>query len=71
MPGGGRSNVRWRTRITAGQSSFGPGLLFVKKLSGILVRRPKCGNQGGAWYREFDSPVSAGGHYRRFVVSGG
>jgi ribosomal protein S27E len=61
--GGGRSDVRWRTRITFGDSSFGPSLLQVKKLTGILVRCPKCGNQTGVVYQQFESRNSAEIHY--------
>jgi hypothetical protein len=64
MAGGGRSNVRWRTRITTGSTSTGPGLLQVQKLTRILVRCPKCGNQSGVLYRMFESQLSGRrGHY--------
>jgi hypothetical protein len=43
--------VRWRTRIATGESSFGPGLALVDKLTGVLVRCPKTGLQACVPYR--------------------
>jgi DNA-directed RNA polymerase subunit N (RpoN/RPB10) len=63
VPGSGRSDVRWRTRIAFGYSTAGPGLLQVKKLTGILVRCPKCGNQTGVLYQNYESPVHTDGYY--------
>jgi ribosomal protein S27E len=63
MRGGGRSNVRWRTRITFGNTSFGPGLLQVKKLTGILVRCPRCGHRTAVLYQMFEARNTSDIHY--------
>jgi hypothetical protein len=63
MPTADGSVVRWRKRVVTGTSSFGPGLLLVDKLPGILVRCPKCGKQACVPYRQAESLNSAGGHY--------
>lgn len=55
--------VRWRMRIVSGSSSFGPGLLLAEKLTGVLVRCPKCGHQACMTYREPESLSPAGGYY--------
>lgn len=59
----GRDQVRWRLRIVTGNSSFGPGFLLVDKLTGVIVRCPKCGHHACMPYRERESPSSAGGYY--------
>jgi DNA-directed RNA polymerase subunit RPC12/RpoP len=63
MQGGGRSEVRWRTRITTGSTSTGPGFLQVKKLTGILVRCPKCGHRTGVLYQMFEAINTPDIHY--------
>jgi hypothetical protein len=57
------TKVRWRTRAVFGSSSVGPSLIQVKKLTGVLVRCPKCGRQACVPYRTFRSIGSAGGCY--------
>jgi hypothetical protein len=44
-------NVHWTTRVATGESSFGPGLSFVQKLAGVIVRCPKCHQVAGILYR--------------------
>lgn len=40
--------VRWRTRVVSGESSY----CFVQKLTGVLVRCPKCGQVACSLYRK-------------------
>jgi hypothetical protein len=58
-----RGQVRWQLRIVTGTSSFGPCLLLVDKLTGVLVRCPTCGDHACMPYRERESLSSAGGYY--------
>jgi hypothetical protein len=57
------SEVRWRKRVVTGASSFGPGMLLVDKLSGVLVRCPKCGQLACTPYWQHESLNAAGGYY--------
>jgi hypothetical protein len=45
-------NVRWRTTIGLSTGSRRPGFYFYKKLSGVLLRCPKCGQAASALYRQ-------------------
>lgn len=56
--------VRWRLRVAVGYwSSRGPTLVQVRKLTGVLVRCPKCGRPACVPYSEFQSRYSRGGDY--------
>jgi len=45
-----RSKVRWRTIITLGQGSEYLSFYFCKKLNGVLLRCPKCGQMASILY---------------------
>jgi hypothetical protein len=62
---GGASNraVRWKLRVAVGYSGRGPSLVQVRKLTGVLVRCPKCGRPACVPYSEFQSRYSRGGDY--------
>lgn len=47
-----RRNVRWRTTVGLSTGSRRPGLYLYKKLAGVLLRCPKCGQAASALYRE-------------------
>jgi hypothetical protein len=49
--------------VAVGYSSRGPSLVQVRKLTGVLVRCPKCGQPACAPYSEFESRYSRGGDY--------
>ena len=55
--------MRWRLRVAVGHSARGPSLVQVRKLTGVLVRCPKCGRPACAVYSEFESRYSRGGDY--------